>query len=83
MSDNGVVQCVHRVRSGNEDLPYFQVYDKENQLLFEEMALVIPRQGKYGKFKYRTRKMIVGNEYFMIRVTKPDKHIYAFFFIKK
>jgi lysozyme len=78
----GVYQ-VKLITKENEDLPYFQVYDKENQLLFEEMALVMPRPGKYGKFKYRIRKMIVGNEYFMIRVTKPDTHIYAFFFIKK
>jgi lysozyme len=78
----GVYQ-VKLITKEGEDIPYFQVYDKDNQLLFEEMALVMPRPGKHGKFKYRTRKMIVGNEYFMIRVTKPDKHIYAFFFIKK
>jgi lysozyme len=78
----GVYQ-VKLITKEGDALPYFQVYDKENQLLFEEMALVIPRQGKYGKFKYRTRKMILNNEYFMIRVTEPDKHIYAFFFIKK
>lgn len=64
-------------------IPYFHVYDKENQLLFEEMALVIPRKGKFGTFKYRVRKRLLGNEYFMIKVTKPDQHIYAFFFIKK
>jgi lysozyme len=78
----GVYQ-VKLITKENEDIPYFQVYDKENQLLFEEMALVIPRKGKFGKFKHRIRKRILSNEYFMIRVTKPDKHIYAFFFIKK
>lgn len=66
-----------------EDIPYFQVYDKDNQLLLEEMALVIPRKSKYGKFKYRVRRRIINNEHFMIRVTKPDRHIYAFFVIKK
>lgn len=78
----GVYQ-VKLITKEGEALPYFQVYDKENKLLFEEMSLVIPRPGKHGKFKYRLRRRILNNEYFMIRVTKPDKHIYAFFLIKK
>lgn len=78
----GVYQ-VKLITKEYEDIPNFQVYDKENQLLFEEMALVIPRKSKYSKFKYRVRRRILNNEYFMIRVTKPDKYIYAFFFIKK
>jgi lysozyme len=78
----GVYQ-VKLITKEHEDIPYFQVYDKENQLLFEEMSLVIPRKIKYGKFKYRIRRRILNNEHFMIRVTKPDKYIYAFFFIKK
>jgi lysozyme len=79
----GVYQ-VKLITKEYEEIPYFQVYDKENQLLFEEMALVIPRKGKYGKFKYRIRKRLVnGQEHFMIRVTKPDQYIYAFFVIKK
>jgi lysozyme len=79
----GVYQ-VKLISKEYEDIPYFQVYDQENQLLFEEMALVIPRKGKFGKFKYRIRKRLVnGQEHFMIRVTRPDKYVYAFFFIKK
>jgi lysozyme len=78
----GVYQ-VKLISKEGEDIPYFQVYDKENQLLFEEMALVIHRKGKHGKYKYRIRRRILGNEHFMIRVTKPDRHIYAFFVIKK
>jgi len=74
---------VKLIAKEGEALPYFQVYDTGNQLVFEEMALVMPRPGKHGKSRYKTRQMIVGNEYFMIRVTKPDKNIYAFFFIKK
>jgi hypothetical protein len=79
----GVYQ-VKLISKEYEDIPYFQVYDQENQLLFEEMALVIPRKGKFGKFKYRIRKRLVNSqEHFMIRVTRPDKYVYAFFFIKK
>ena len=74
---------VKLITKEGETIPYFQVYDKENQLLFEEMALVIPRMGKYGKFKYHMQKRILAEEYFMIKVTKPDQNIYAFFFIKK
>jgi hypothetical protein len=78
----GVYQ-VKLVTKENEDIPYFRIYDKNDQLLFEEMAIVIPRKVKYGKFKYRIRKRMVGNEYFMIKVTKPEKQIYAFFLTKK
>ena len=78
----GVHQVKLITREG-EAIPYFQVYDKENQLLLEEMALVIPRKFKSGKFKYRIGKRVLNNEYFMIKVTKPDQYIYAFFFIKK
>lgn len=77
------VYLVKLILKEEEEIPYFQVYDKENQLLFEEMALVIQRKGKFGKFKYRIRKRLLGSEYFMIRITKPAQHIYAFFFIKK
>jgi|GEM_PF-947881 len=78
----GVYQ-VKLITKEYEDIPFFQIYDKENQLLFEEMALVIPRKSKYGKFKYRVNRRILNNEHFMIRVTRPDKYLYAFFFIKK
>ena len=74
---------VKLISKENVDIPYFQVYDKENQLLLEEIALVIPRKFKSGKFKYRTSKKVLGDEYFMIKVTKPDQYIYAFFFMKK
>ena len=80
--EKGVYQ-VKLITKEKEETPSFQVYDNENKLLFEEMALVIPRKAKFGKFKYRISKRLLGNEYFMIRVTEPDKHIYAFFLIKK
>jgi len=65
-------------------VPYFDVYDTNNQLLLSEMALLIDRHGKFGKFKHRVKKTLLpGNEYFMIKVTKPDKYLYAFFLVKK
>lgn len=67
-----------------EEVPYFQVLSKKGELLFEEMGLVKPYKGRNKRFRYRLSKtMMRGYEYFRIRVTRPDKYIYAFFFIKQ
>ena len=78
----GVYQVKLTWKEGHA-LPYFDVYDSNEQLLFTEMALVIDRGGKTGKFKPRIKKTLLpGSEYFMIKVTKPDQYLYAFFLVK-
>lgn len=76
----GVYRVVLTAKDG---VPYFNVYKKKN-LLFEEMAVVKPYEGKYKKFKYRVKKeLLKGYEYFRIKVTKPNKMIMAHFLVKK
>ncbi|MCK4944057.1 MAG: hypothetical protein KAS65_10790 [Candidatus Aminicenantes bacterium] len=66
------------------EVPYFKVFNRKNEFLFEEMAIVKPYTGKYKKFKYRLKKGVLrGYEYFRIRVTRPDNIYLAFFFLKK
>lgn len=76
---------VYRVTLFSKDgVPYFKVMNKKKELLFEEMAVVKPYEGKYKKFKYRVKKeLLKGYEYFRIKVTKPDTLIMAYFLVKK
>ena len=72
------------VLTQKDNVPYFNVYTKKNELLFEEMAVIAPYKGKYKKFKYRfKREMLRGYEYFRIKVIKPENLIMAYFLIKK
>ena len=67
-----------------EGVPWFKVFDKKKELLFEEMAVVKPYEGKSKRFRYRIRKeMLKGYEYFRIMVIKPDKRIMAYFLVKQ
>lgn len=67
-----------------EDFPWFKIFDKKKKLLFEEMAVVKPYEGKSKRFRYRIRKeMLKGYEYFRITVVKPDKRIIAYFLVKQ
>ncbi len=72
------------VLTEKEGVPYFNVYNKKKELLFEEMAVTKPYEGKYKKFKFRVKKeLLKGYEYFRIKVTKPDVMIMAHFLVKK
>lgn len=67
-----------------EGVPYFKILNKKKELLFEEMAVIKPYEGKSKKFKYRLKKeMLKGYEYFRIKVTKPDNLVMAYFIVKK
>lgn len=67
-----------------EGVPWFKVFNKKKELLFDEMAVVKPYKGRRTNFKYRVRKgLLKGYEYFRIRVIKPDKMIMAFFLVKQ
>ena len=64
--------------------PWFQVFDKKKEFLFDEMSVVKPNERKNKRFKYRLRKeMLRGYEYFRVKVIKPDKEIIAYFFVHK
>jgi len=67
-----------------EGVPWFKVFNKKKELLFDEMAVVKPYKGRRKNFKYRVRKgLLKGYEYFRIRVIKPDNMIMAFFLVKQ
>ncbi|MCP5105321.1 MAG: hypothetical protein GY950_18175 [bacterium] len=67
-----------------EGQPWFKVFSKKNEPLFEELAVVKPYKGKRKRFKHRVRKeMLRGYEYFRVKVIKPDNEAIAYFFVKK
>ena len=79
--NKGVYRIILTVKDG---IPYFKVLNKKNELLFEEMAVLKPNEGKFKKFKYRIKKeLLKGYEYFRIKVTKPDNLVMAYFLVKK
>jgi hypothetical protein len=67
-----------------EEIPYFKVFTRKNEFLFDEMAIVRPYQGKSKRFKYRIkRELLRGYEYFRIVVTKPDNVLLGYFLLQK
>jgi hypothetical protein len=64
--------------------PYFKVFNKKNEFLFDELAIVRPYKGKSKKFKTRiVRSVLRGYEYFRLKVTTPENVYLAFFLLKK
>lgn len=68
-----------------DDALYFHVSNrKTKQLLFEELAIVLPVKSRNQRFKFRTqRNMLGGLEYFRVKVITPREHIVAFFYSKR
>jgi hypothetical protein len=65
-------------------VPFFNVYNSSEGLLFEEMAIVqgISRGGK--KSAYRLQKGFAkGEEYFRIKVMRSGQTLMAYFLVKK
>jgi hypothetical protein len=65
-------------------VPFFNVYNSNQGLLFEEMAIVM-RNSRGGKNSaYRLQKGLVkGGEYFRIKVLRSGQTVMAYFLIKK
>jgi hypothetical protein len=76
---------VYRVTLTEKDgFPWFKIMNNKKELLFEEMAVVLPNEGKSKNFRYRVkREMLRGYEYFRIKVTKPDQLIMAYFLVER
>jgi hypothetical protein len=65
-------------------VPFFNVYDSKQELLFTELAIVKanPRGGK--TFSYRLKKeLLKGGEYFRIIVIKPEQQLMGYFLVRK
>jgi len=70
--------------SEKDGTPWFKVFDKKKEFLFEEMSVVKPNERKNKRFKYRLRKeMLRGYEYFRVKVIKPEKEIIGYFFVQE
>jgi len=72
--------------SEKEGVPYFNVHDKDKKLLFDELAVLKPKNtsGSADKMKHRVHKgLISGSEYFKIKVDRGDSDIIAFLLVKK
>ncbi|MDQ1355077.1 MAG: hypothetical protein QG657_5386 [Acidobacteriota bacterium] len=64
--------------------PWFKVFNNKKELLFEELAVVKPYQGKAKKAKLRVRKEFLKDfEYYRVLVIKPDSHVLAYFLVKQ
>jgi hypothetical protein len=65
-------------------VPFFDVYDSKQELLFEELAIVKVRPGRKTTSSFRLKKeLLKGNEYFRIMVVKSDQRLMGFFLVKK
>jgi hypothetical protein len=60
------------------------VFNKKNEFLFDELAIVQPYEGKAKNFKTRImRRILRGSEYFRLKVVTPEKVYLAFFLLQK
>jgi len=67
-----------------DNVPFFNVYNSEQGLLFEEMAIVQARSGSKRSVPQQVKKgMVKGQEYFRITVVKPDQLLMGYFLVKK
>jgi hypothetical protein len=72
------------VLTEKDSVPYFKVLTKNHELIFEEMAVLAPYEGKAKKFKYRVKKELLrGYEYFRVKVTRPSGLVMAYFLLEK
>lgn len=79
--DQGIYYITLTAKAG---VPYFNVYNQTQELLFEEMAVVKPNKGKSRKFKYRVKKGFSNKqEHFNLKVITSTHRIMAFFLVKK
>lgn len=65
-------------------VPFFNVYDSKQELLFEELAIVKTkaRRGKAASFRLKT-EFLNGDEYFRIMIIQPGQWFTSYFLVKK
>jgi hypothetical protein len=67
-----------------DNVPFFNVYNSEQGLLFEEMAIVKARPGSSRQAPVSIKKgMVKGAEYFRIMVVRPGQWLMGYFLVKK
>jgi hypothetical protein len=79
--DQGIYYITLTAKVG---IPYFNVYNQTQELLFEEMAVVKSNKRKSGRVKYRVKKGFSNKqEHFSLKVITSTHRIMAFFLVKK
>jgi hypothetical protein len=69
--------------TAKEGVPYFNIHNRNKELLFEEMAVVKPNKSK-SRFTHRVRRGFLPNyEYFRLKVITPEAQMMAFFLVKE
>jgi hypothetical protein len=65
-------------------VPFFNVYNSSQELLFEELAIikVQPGRGKTAPFRLK-KEFLKGNEYFRIVVIKAGQWLMGYFLVKQ
>jgi hypothetical protein len=72
------------VLTEKESVPFFNVYNSKQELLFAEMAVVKahPWNKKASPFKVK-KEFLDNEEYFRIMVIKPGQWLMGYFLVKK
>ncbi len=66
-----------------EGVPYFNVFNQQKELLFEEIAVVIPLHKMFKRSKPKVEKCFINNyEYFRLKVINPGQQVMAYFLVK-
>ncbi|MDY0296936.1 MAG: hypothetical protein RB296_06420 [Acidobacteriota bacterium] len=74
----------HLVLTDKEGIPWFQVQDRQGNLLFEEMGVVLTEAVPGMRRAFRMRgEMLRGYEFYRVRVTQPDRKVLAYFLLRK
>jgi len=72
------------VLTSKEGQPLFTVHNAQQELLFEELAVVKARSGGKMNAPFRVKKeFLKEREYFRIRVSTPSQWLMGYFLVKK
>jgi hypothetical protein len=64
--------------------PFFAVQNAQKELLFEDLAVVKARSGGRMGSAFRVeKKILIGNEYFRVKVTTQGEWLMGYFLVKK
>lgn len=67
-----------------DGLPLFTVHNAQQELLFEELAVVIARSvGRTGSAFRVEKKFMTEKEYFRVKVTTPGQWLIGYFLVKQ
>lgn len=67
-----------------DGLPLFAVHNAQQELLFEELAVVKDRSGGKMNAPFRVKnEFLKEREYFRIRVSTPSQYLTGYFLVKK